>query len=501
MQVTVDQATTLIGVLGIRIVAALIILIVGWLVAVIVAAITRGLFRRTKLDDRLAVWMAGGEEAKSPIDAADIIGKIVFWLLMIFVLIAFFTALNLTVVTQPLNEFLNQVFAYLPNLVGAALLVLVAWAVAAGLRWGVLKGLGALKIDERVGSEADMEAERVPLSKSLAQATYWLVWLLFLPAILTALNLVGLLAPVSLMVEELLGYVPNLLAAGLVLLVGWFVARVVQRLTASLLAAIGLDRLSDRVGFTPLMGQQTLSGVLGLIVFYLILIPTFIAALNALGIEALTVPASNMLNEALAAIPNIIAAAVLLAIAYIVARLVTGLITNVLTAVGFNGIMVPLGLGKEEPAEGERTPSEVVGYLALILIMFFATIEALGLLGFEAVAVLVAGFLIFAAKVILGLIIFAVGLWLANLAVKVILASKIAQAGLLALAARVSILVLAAAMALRQMGLANEIINLAFGLLLGGIAVAVALAFGLGGRELAARELESWRQSIESDES
>jgi hypothetical protein len=246
------------------------------------------------------------------------------------------------------------------------------------------------------------------------------------------------------------------------------------------------------------MGSQTLSGVLGLIVFYLIIIPTFVAALNALGIEALTAPASNMLNIALAAIPNIIAAAVLLAIAYVVARLVAGLITNVLTAVGFNGILVPLGLG-ELPQEGERTPSEIVGYLALVLIMFFAAIEGLGLLGFEAVALLLSGFLVFAAKVILGLIIFAIGLWLANWAAGVVQNTRIAQAGLLALVTRVAILVLAAAMALRQMGLANEIINLAFGLTLGAIAVAVALAFGLGGRDLAARQLEGWRKSLEEE--
>jgi hypothetical protein len=45
---------------------------------------------------------------------------------------------------------------------------------------------------------------------------------------------------------------------------------------------------------------------------------------------------------------------------------------------------------------------------------------------------------------------------------------------------------------LRQMGLAEDIINLAFGLLLGSIAVATALAFGLGSREIAARHVERW---------
>ena len=114
---------------------------------------------------------------------------------------------------------------------------------------------------------------------------------------------------------------------------------------------------------------------------------------------------------------------------------------------------------------------------------------------------LVAEFTVFAGQVILGLIVFSIGLYLANLAAKTVRASGTTQAGLLALAARISILVLAGAMSLRQMGLANEIINLAFGLLLGAIAVAVALAFGLGGREVAARELEEWLQSLRSKNS
>jgi hypothetical protein len=103
--------------------------------------------------------------------------------------------------------------------------------------------------------------------------------------------------------------------------------------------------------------------------------------------------------------------------------------------------------------------------------------------------------------VILGLIIFAFGLYLANLAASTIQATAAAQSDFLAWAARIGILVLAGAMALRQMGLANEIVNLAFALVLGAIAVAAALAFGLGGRDIAARQLEDWMASIKSKES
>ena len=72
------------------------------------------------------------------------------------------------------------------------------------------------------------------------------------------------------------------------------------------------------------------------------------------------------------------------------------------------------------------------------------------------------------------------------------------QATLVASLARAGILFLVGAMALRRMGLADEIIETAFSLLLGAVAVAIALAFGLGGRDAAGKRVEGWFQSIES---
>jgi hypothetical protein len=146
--------------------------------------------------------------------------------------------------------------------------------------------------------------------------------------------------------------------------------------------------------------------------------------------------------------------------------------------------------------ERPRTPSEIVGWIILVGVVLFATISALNLLGFTLAATLVSEFMVLAGRILLGLVIFAIGLVLSNLAARAIVSSNIAQPGLLALAARVSILVLATAMALRQMGLANEIVTLAFGLLFGAFAVAFALAFGLGGREPAQKEVERFFQAL-----
>ena len=483
---------SLIGALG--------LLVIGWLIALIVSALVRGLLRRTKLDDKIGRWVAGEEKAER-IQVERWVSRAVFYLIMLFVLIGFFQVLGLTVITQPLNRLLLQIFEYAPRLLGAGGLLLLAWVVASVLRFLVTRVLGLVKLDERLGEKADLKEEgRLPLSKTLGSVVYWLVFLLFLPAILGALALEGLLDPVQGMVDEVLGFLPNIFGAALILIVGWFVARIVQRIVSNLLAAVGADRLSERIGLTSVLGKQKLSGLIGLVVYVLILIPVLIAALNTLQLSAITQPAANMLDNILSAFPAVFAAALVLAIAYMVGRVVAGLITNLLTGFGFNTILLKLGLSRE-PEEGTQTPSQVVGYLVLVGIMLFASIEALRLLGFGAVANMVVSFTAFAGQVVLGLIIFAIGLYLANLAANTVKASGAAQATLLALAARISILVLAGAMALRQMGLADEIINLAFGLLLGAIAVAAALAFGLGGRDLAARKLEEWNESITSKDS
>lgn len=491
----VNQISTTVGQYLPSLVAALAILILGWLGALLIAAIVRGILNRTTLDNRIATW-AGVDKAKEGVDVERAVSKGVYYLIMLFVLVAFFQTLGLTIITQPLNSLLNELFTFVPNLLGAGALLLVAWLIATGLRFLVSKALGATGLDDRLQSQAGLSEEQpVPISQTLANVVYWFVFLLFLPAILGALNMQGLLNPVQTMVDELLGYLPNVLGAAIIVLVGWFVARIVRQIVTGLLAAVGTDRLGERLGLGTVMGGQPLSGIVGTVVYVLILIPAIIAGLNALQIEAVSTPAANMLTTLLNAVPSIFGAMIVLAITYLIGRLVAGLVTNVLSSIGFDRVLALIGLGGE-PAEGRRTPSEVVGYLVLVGLMLFATIEAAELLGFTVVATLVADFLTFAGQVVLGIIIFGLGLYLANLARQLVLSTAGPNAIFLSQVARLAIIVLATAMALRQMGIANDIVNLAFGLLLGAIAVAVALAFGLGARDIAAREVENWLQSL-----
>ncbi len=477
---------------------ALAILVLGWLVALVAATVVKRALKRTTVDNRLARWVMGDEKGQ-PIAIEGWVSRAVYYLLLAFVAVAFLNALNLTMVSQPLVGLLNQVLAYVPQVAGAVVLLVVAWAVATMLRRVVAGALSMAKLDDRIGGSAGLvEAAHPPLSRTLADTVYWLVFLLFLPNILETLSLRSLLAPIQNLLDRILGLLPNLLAALAILAVGWFVARVVQRIVTNLLAAAGADAMADRAGLGAVLGSRGLSGLVGLVTYVFILVPVVVSALNALQLEAVTAPASRMLGRVMEALPALFAAALLLTIAYFVARLVAGLLTSVLTGAGFDGLLGRVGLARPGTVKDGRTPSAIVGALAVVAIMLFAAIEAAGLLGFHNLAGLLSGFVAFAGHLVLGLVVFGVGLYLARVAADAIRASRSAQSGTLALAARVSIIVLAGAMALRQMGLANEIIELAFGSLLGAIAVAVALAFGLGGRDLAAQELAAWRGALKS---
>lgn len=470
-----------------NLIGALAILLVGWLIALIVSAAVRSVLQRTRLAEKISGAM-GGEEGKEH-SAAQVIGKGLFWLIMILALIAFFQALRLTLIIDPLQRFMNQIFQFLPQLIGAGILLLIAWITAAVSRLAIMRVMDVAKLGERMGSRVGAEEPtRVPLTKTVGDIVYWLIFLLFLPAVLGALNLEGLLKPVQSMLDKFLAFLPNIMAAGVIGVIGWFVARIVRQLVSTLLAATGLDKLSNRIGVT------SLSKIIALVVYILILIPVMIAALNALALESITQPASSMLSLILGALPAVFAAVLVLTIAYVVGKVVSGFIIELMTGMGFNSILLRLGIGKE-PEKGKRTPSEAAGYLVLVTIMLFAVFEASNLLGFNALSSLMTELVVFGGHILLGLIIIGIGLYLANVASKAIQASGTVQAGLMSVVARVAILLLAGSIAIRHMGLANEIINLAFGLILGAIAVAVAIAFGIGGRNLAARKLEEWTES------
>ena len=505
---------------------ALLILIGGWIVATIVAGIIRKVLHSTNLDNRIAsaVMGRGPEEPLPPTEKW--ISNTVYWLIMIFVLVAFLQALNLQVVSQPLNRFLEQIFAYLPQIGGAAVLLGVAWVLATLAKMLLTRVLAQFRLDERFAEQTGQTTDpqtpgesRFLLNETLGNALYWFIFLFFLPLILDALELN--VVPVQNLLNDFLSAVPKILMALIIGVVGWFMAKIVRGIVTNLLAATGVDRLGAQLGLSRSHDGMSLSQLIGTIVYVLILIPTAIAALNALEIAAISVPAIAMLSQILFAIPLILTAGLILALFYAIAKFASDIVIRILRSIGFNNIFSWLGLptsGSGNPPQpppadspdmpsgqqtvvqpsssSTRTPAEIVGIVTWVGIMLFGAVAATEVLQLPALTIIMQGLLVIAGQVLVGLIVFGIGLYLANLAYHLISGSRGSQSQILAQAARISIIALAGAMALQQMGIAPHIVNLAFGLLFGAVAVAIALAFGLGGRDVASEQLREWRNDF-----
>ena len=496
---------------------ALLVLLVGALIAVFVSSIVRGLLKRTTLDNRLAAWVSGGR-GQSNFNIEGLIATIVFWVIMILAVVAALNALGLNTVSQPLNDFLRQIFAFLPQLGAAALLAGVAWVVATIAKTIVVRTSESFRLDEKLSDPNDptSSTNTFRLSDTLGNTVYWFVFLFFLPLILGVLNLQGPLQPVQNLLNDILGALPNIIKAIVIGAVGWFVARTVRGIVTNLLAAAGTDQIGAKVGLSRSRSSQSLSWILGTIVYVLILIPTATAALDALQIPAISGPATAMLNQVLNSLPLIFTAAAILVVAYVIGKFIADLVSSILASIGFDNLFYLLGLQSAPPTPtvspeqystefqtGEtilqsdakpavRSPSEIAGVVVLVGIMLFATVAAVDVLKIQALTAILAGLLYIFGRILSGLVVFAIGLYLANLAYSLITSSGSRQSKLLGQTARIAILGFVAALALQQIGVAPNIVNLAFGLLLGAIAVAIAIAFGLGGRDVAGEQLREW---------
>ena len=518
-----------------NLVAAILILVAGILIANIASGATKGLLKRTEIDNKLANWIVGSQPGAAPPKIEEWFATGVYWLVMVFTIVAVLQTLKLDVVSQPLNSFLNQILGFLPKILGGAILIAVAWVLASLVKLVTTRALRIMRVDERLnqqveGSIPSGTTDQFSLSNTVGSALYWFIFLLFLPSILSTLGLEGTLQPVQQLLNNILAILPNILGAATIGATGWLVAQVVRRIVTNLLVAAGVDRIGAKFGLQGTTTSQSLSWILGTIVYVMILLPIAIAALNQLQIKAISDPAIAMLDQILSAIPKIFTASLILVIAYVLGQFVSDLVTNILTSIGFNNVFQWLGLtakkttttsvpqltpenalpGSSPPQGGQetiiqpsgtptRTPSELVGIIVVIAIMLFATITATDILQIPSLTTIVTGILAISGQILGGLVVFAIGLYLANLAFNLIASSGSRQSKFLGQAARIAIVALVSAMALQQMGIASDIVNLAFGLLLGAIAVAIALAFGLGARDIAAVQLREWLTSFKDN--
>ncbi|WP_080146790.1 mechanosensitive ion channel [Marinilactibacillus piezotolerans] len=396
-----------------------------------------------------------------------------------------------------LQSFIN----YLPQLVSGIILILVAWIIATLVGKAVTKGLkatGAGKHMEKMWN-SDSDGSSPSMVDTLGKVAYYLVWVLFLPAIFSAFGLDSISQPITNMMDTVLNFLPSLIAAAIVLAVGFVAAKFVKNLVYNILLAANIDKhLSKLTGQgenSPNIQKNkgTLASVVANIVYFLILIPIILVALDVLNIDTIAQPISSVLNTILSAIPNILVAIVLLAVGFAIAKFTGDILTDLLQSTGVNRYTSYM----KKSSNMNIDLAKIIGQTVAVLIGLFFLVEALNALNLEMlnqILNVVIGYLpnVLFAVIIIGLG-FIGGQLLAS-AIKSTTGSMMAG-----LVTKYILIVFSIFMALDQLNFASQIVQYAFIFIIGGLAVAFALSFGLGGREFAKKQLHRLDQKIDEE--
>ena len=409
----------------------------------------------------------------------------------------------------------NSFAAMLPNLLIGILLIVVAWIVATVVRKAVTKGLRAVNFDNRLVGWGAVRSEEQGsgMIDMLGQVFYYLVWVLFLPGIFETFGLASVAQPIQNMLDTALSFIPNLLAAVALVIVAVVAGKFVRNLVYNIALTLNVDRwiakltnqtdnsASARTTETQATdvatkfedNKDSIAKVLANIVYVLILIPILTVALEVLGIRSISEPIINVLNSIMNAIPNILVAVILLAVGIAIAKFVGDLVTSLLRGTGINNLTSSMGMSGASNFDLAKIGGQVVA--GVIGLFFF--VEALNALNLYVLNAIGAAIIAYLPNVIFALIILGLGViggqWLGNLVTR---SSGSRWAGRLV---HYVLVAFSLFMVLDQLNFASDIVTTAFMFIIGGLAVAFALAFGLGGRDFARKQLEKLDDKVDEE--
>ncbi len=218
--------------------------------------------------------------------------------------------------------------------------------------------------------------------------------------------------------------------------------------------------------------------------------------MNATWTDILVSSFREVMQRLAVTVPRVLAMVTLVLLGLLAASVARRLVGRVLKALDLDTRCGRAGLTAALGRAGIRQPpsrlAEQVVFWGLLLVALLMGIEALEM---PATTGLVSAVLLYLPNLLVSAIVLLVGYLLAHFLGQAVLIgavnAQVAGAPLLAVAARWLVLVFAGAAALTQLGIAREMVLLAFGIAFGGTVLALALAFGLGGKELAREILES----------
>ena len=391
----------------------------------------------------------------------------------------------------------GQAYEWAPRVLGAVAIFLVAYILARAARWAIARVVDRVPVLQRHNQVDPAKT----FGSMVGDIVFWLILLIGILLALQPLGMTQVLQPVRYLSASAFAFVPNIFAAALIFFIGLVIAKIVRHLIEGVLLAANADGWLRRSGLVEtstiavapadapatFVAKPSISRSVGTVVFFLIMIPVTIAALEALKIEAISGPATEMLQTIFDSIPNIVGALILIAIGFFLGRIAKTAIEQILPSMGFDRAVSALGFSAES-----NTPSRTVGTIVLFAILLFFAVKAAELLNSPIIALMLAQVLELGSRILFGTAIILGGVVIARIVSGLVAGSG--SDGWLPAILKWSIIALAVAMGLRFMGLANEIVIIAFASIIGSAAIACALAFGLGGRPTAHKLLEHWTQ-------
>lgn len=487
-----------------KFVVAILVLLIGWLIIKIIAGSIEKLVRKTGVMEKFIDKFSMSESKSEEIDGSKIIGKTIYYILLVILFIIFFNLLDLDIIANPLANLISTFLDFIPAVLKAALILLAAFVIAYIAQWGIITvgkkfGLGKLFVKLQV---ADTVENAEAYVTTVAKVVFYIILLPAIPGVLQALGVQGVAEPFTNVLDSVISAIPTFVYAAIIFAVGWFVAKIVKSIVTNLLETLGSEKLVDKFNLKNLFEGTSLAIVVGNIIFVLIIIPVAITTLETLNLTGISDPAISMLHQVIDLIPSIIIAVLLILLGIWLGKFLGNFVTDLLARVGFDNITSNMKLGNKTMSSNSMKPSALVGYVVQVLIIFFLAIQALTLIKLDFLVDIASSVTAYLPQVLAAVLTVGIALLVGNIVEKVIhnmLSGPPVR--VLAAFAKYAILALAGFMALTQLGIATSIVASAFTLILGGLSLAFGLAFGLGGKDFAAKYLKKADEAIEQTDS
>jgi small-conductance mechanosensitive channel len=373
-----------------------------------------------------------------------------------------------------LDNLIPSIGGKLSSAIAALLILIIGWFVAGFLKRMIAKLIRKTGVDQKLGKS------KINLSKFISKLVYFLIMIFVFMLALEKLGMNNVLDPLKNMLNSFTGFLPNIIGAGLVCYIGYMLATIVSELVElsgdSIQKLVPKLKLPEHIDFIKIIKK---------VVFIFIFIPLLISAFNILNMDSISVPATDMLKDFFAAIPKVIVAALILILFAIGGRFLSELVKDLLNSMNLNTVFNKIGLDK---IAGNSNIVAIISNLVYFFIMLFGLTTAVAKLDFAYLSEILYTVTNYSGKILFGLVILMVGNWLSVVAASSF--SKKESNAFIGSIIRIAIIAIFLAIGLRAMGIADDIINLAFGISLGTVALTIILSFGLGGRAAAGKQME-----------